>query len=310
MSQDRRTLDDEFSTKEDIQANTHEDRRKLKKYLKHAKQEDGKKVCVWIKKTTLAYEEELKDLQIELLKMQQHVKEKGLKVLIIFEGRDAAGKGGTIKRVTEHLNPRGARIVALAKPSDVEKSQWYFQRYVEHLPSAGEIVLFDRSWYNRALVEPVMGFCSQKEYEEYLREAPSFERMLVNSGTILLKLYFSVSKKEQTKRFEKRKTDPLKRYKLSAVDEQAQRLWKEYTNAKFIMLKETHTGYAPWTIIRSNDKKQARINAIKHILSSIDYANKTETSKLVTDDAILLHGSKELMLMQTASAKKSKKEER
>jgi len=308
MSNEHRIIDDEFASREEIETNTHYDRRKFKKYLKQEKRHHGKRVPIWIKKETLEYEEELKDLQIELLKMQQHVKENHLKMLIIFEGRDAAGKGGTIKRVTEHLNPRGARIVALAKPSDVENSQWYFQRYAQHLPSAGEIVLFDRSWYNRALVEPVMGFCTSKEHEDYLREAPAFERMLVNSGTILIKFYFSVSKKEQNKRFKQRKTDPLKQYKLSPVDEQAQKLWNEYTNAKFTMLKETHTGYAPWTIIRSNNKKHARINAIKHILNSIDYPNKMETSKLTTDDAILIHGSKELMLMQTAAAKKNKKE--
>ena len=307
MSNEHRIIADEFASREEVEANMHKERRRFKKYLKQEKLHGGKKVPVWIGTETLEYEEELIDLQIELIKMQQYVKENNLKMLIIFEGRDAAGKGGTIKRVTEHLNPRGARIVALAKPSDVESSQWYFQRYAQHLPSAGEIALFDRSWYNRALVEPVMGFCTQKEHEDYLREAPSFERMLVNSGTTLIKFYFSVSKKEQNKRFKQRKTDPLKQYKLSPVDEQAQKLWNEYTTAKFTMLKETHTGYAPWTIIRSNNKKQARINTIKHILSSIDYPNKMDVSKLTSDDAILIHGSKELMLMQTAAAKKSKK---
>ncbi len=309
MSKEHRIIDDEFLGRDEIEANTHEERRKCKKYLKNEKRGKKTKIPVWISKETLAYEEELKDLQIELLKMQQYVKEKQLKMLILFEGRDAAGKGGTIKRITEHLNPRGARIVALAKPSDVESSQWYFQRYVQHLPSAGEIVFFDRSWYNRALVEPVMGFCTEKEHEDYLREAPSFERMLVNSGTMLIKFYFSVSKKEQSKRFKQRKTDPLKRHKLSPVDEKAQSLWSEYTKAKFTMLKETHTGYAPWTIIRSNNKKRARINAIKHILNTVDYPEKIELSKLTPDDDILIHGSKELMLMQTAAARKEKKED-
>ena len=177
-----------------------------------------KKVQIWVKKSELAYEKELTKLQIELLKFQNHVKDKGLKVLILIEGRDAAGKGGTIKRMTEHLNPRGARIVALSKPSDTERTQWYFQRYAEHLPSAGEIVLFDRSWYNRAGVEPVMGFCTQEEHKEFLREVPKFESMLVNSGIILFKFYFSVSKDEQAKRFRERKTDPLKQFKLSPVD--------------------------------------------------------------------------------------------
>jgi polyphosphate kinase 2 len=189
-----------------------------------------KKVQIWVRKETLDYERELTKLQIELIKLQNHVKEKGLKVLMIFEGRDAAGKGGTIKRITEHLNPRGARVVALEKPSDIEKTQWYFQRYTQHLPSAGEIVLFDRSWYNRAGVEPVMGFCTKEEHHEFLREVPEFEKMLVKSGIILFKYYFSVSKKEQAKRFKKREIDPLKQYKLSPVDKESQNLWDKYTD--------------------------------------------------------------------------------
>jgi polyphosphate kinase 2 len=178
------------------------------------------KVRIWVKKETLEYEKDLTLLQIELLKFQNYVKGQGLKVLMIFEGRDAAGKGGTIKRITEHLNPRGARVVALEKPSDIETTQWYFQRYTQHLPSAGEIVLFDRSWYNRGGVEPVMGFCTPEEHHEFLREVPQFEDMLVKSGIILLKFYFSVSKKEQGYRFKKRETDPLKQYKLSPVDKE------------------------------------------------------------------------------------------
>ena len=308
MSKEHRIIDDEFIRKEDIEANVHEERKRSKKSLNKSK--GGKKVPVWVKKETLAYEEELQELQVELLKMQQYVKENKLKIIIIFEGRDAAGKGGTIKRITEHLNPRGARIVALEKPSDVETSQWYFQRYTQHLPSAAEIVLFDRSWYNRTLVEPVMGFCTQKEHEDHLRETPSFERMQVNAGTILIKFYFSVSKKEQAKRFKQRKSDPLKQYKLSLVDEQAQGLWDEYTQAKFTMLKQTHTDFAPWIIIRSNNKKEARINAIKHILNTIDYPKKIKTSKLSSVNDILIHGSKELILMQNAAARKNKKEKR
>lgn len=269
----------------------------------------SKKVPIYIKKETLKYQEELRELQIELLKLQNHIKDKNLKLLIIFEGRDAAGKGGTIKRITEHLNPRGARIVALAKPSDVEKSQWYFQRYTQHLPSAGEIVLFDRSWYNRGIVEPVMGFCTKEENEEFLREAPSFERMQVNSGTILIKFYFSVGKKEQKKRFKERKTDPLKQFKISPVDEKAQELWQEYTKAKYKMLRETHSGHSPWVIIRSNNKKEARINAIKYILQQVEYPNKVKASKLKVDDDILIHGSKELMLMQSAKDRKNSEQE-
>lgn len=288
-----RTLSDEFQTKTELEENIHPDRRK-----DGDKKSKNKKLPVWIKEETIAYEKELKFLQIELLKMQNHIKEQNLKLLIIFEGRDAAGKGGTIKRVTEHLNPRGARIVALAKPSDVERSQWYFQRYTGHLPAAGEIVLFDRSWYNRALVEPVMGFCTEKEQREFLHEAPLFEQMQINSGTILIKFYFSVSKKEQARRFKQRRTDPLKQYKLSPVDQKAQELWDEYTDAKRAMLQQTHTESSPWVIIRSNNKKLARINAIKYILNKIEYPHKAEASQLQTNKKILTDGSKELALMQ------------
>lgn len=257
-----------------------------------------KKVQVWVKKDTLVYENELKTLQIELLKLQNHVKEKGLKILMIFEGRDAAGKGGTIKRITEHLNPRGARVVALEKPSDVEKTQWYFQRYTQHLPSAGEIVLFDRSWYNRAGVEPVMGFCSKSEHHEFLKEVPEFEQMLVKSGIILYKFYFSVSKKEQARRFKKREIDPLKHYKLSPVDKESQKLWDKYTIAKFSMLMSSHTDYSPWTVIRSDDKKQARLNCIKHILCNVDYKNKIEDEKIRTNKKIIVSGAKEIENME------------
>jgi polyphosphate kinase 2 len=257
-----------------------------------------KKIQIWVKKETLEYEKELIKLQIELLKLQNYVKDKGIKILMIFEGRDAAGKGGTIKRITEHLNPRGARIVALEKPSDIEKSQWYFQRYTQHLPSAGEIVLFDRSWYNRGGVEPVMGFCTSEEHHEFLREVPQFEDMLVKSGIILLKFYFSVSKEEQNKRFKKRKTDPLKQYKLSSIDKQSQNLWDKYTIAKFSMLMASNTDVAPWTIIRSDNKKQARLNCIKYILNKIDYPNKISKFKLKIDKDIVIDGSKEIKLME------------
>lgn len=244
------------------------------------------------------YEEQLRNLQIELLKMQNHVKETGKKIVVIFEGRDAAGKGGTIKRVTEHLNPRGARVVALEKPSDRESSQWYFQRYVQHLPSAGEIVLLDRSWYNRGGVEPVMGYCTQKEHKEFLHEVPEFERMLVNSDIILLKFYFSVSKEEQQKRFDKRKTDPLKQFKISPVDERAQELWSDYTTAKYSMLLSSHTDHAPWTVIKSDNKKDARINCIKHILRNVNYENKTKLKNLKIDDKILSNAYLEIEEME------------
>ena len=218
--------------------------------------------------------------------------------MMIFEGRDAAGKGGTIKRITEHLNPRGARVVALDKPSDIEKTQWYFQRYSHYLPAAGEIVLFDRSWYNRGGVEPVMGFCSLEEHKEFLHAVPEFERMLVNSNTILFKFYFSVSKKEQAKRFEKRKTDPLKQYKLSPVDAKSQEMWDKYTIAKYTMLLASHTDHAPWTIIRSDNKKKARINCIKHILEKIEYPGKVKPKYLAQDPKIMINGDKEIEIME------------
>ena len=256
------------------------------------------KVQIWVKKETLEYEKELHRLQVELLKFQNHVKEKGLRVLMIFEGRDAAGKGGTIKRITEHLNPRGARVVALEKPSNTERTQWYFQRYVSYLPSAGEMVLFDRSWYNRAGVEPVMGFCSEEEHKEFLREVPEFEKMIVNSGIIFIKFYFSVSKKEQAKRFDKRINDPLKQYKISPVDTEAQKLWDKYTIAKYSMLLSTNMPYAEWTVIKSDNKKKARINCIKHILSHVDYPDKISNAHLDIDNSILLNGSDEIKRME------------
>jgi len=218
----------------------------------------------------------MKPLQIELLKLQNWVKESGKKVCLLFEGRDAAGKGGTIKRVIEHMNPRGARVVALEKPTDKERTEWYFQRYVQHLPSAGEIVLFDRSWYNRAGVERVMGFCNMDEVREFLRSAPEFERMLVRSGVHLLKFYFSVSKEEQLNRFTRRETDPLKQWKLSPVDRESQDKWSDYTKAKEDMFFFTSTLDAPWTVIKSDDKKRARINTIRYLISRFDYPERND----------------------------------
>ena len=256
------------------------------------------KIQVWIPKATIEYEEEKHKLQIELLKLQTHVRKTGQRIVMLFEGRDAAGKGGTIKRIREHLNPRGARVVALEKPSDRERTQWYFQRYTDHLPSAGEIVLFDRSWYNRSMVEPVMGFCTDEQHKRFLKYAPVFERILTKEGIILFKLYFSVSKKMQLKRFEKRSKDPLKQYKLSPVDMEAQDLWGEYTMRKFQMLLETNTSLSPWTIIRSDNKKKARINCMKHILSRLDYEGKVKDSELETDPEILISGIDEIKLME------------
>ena len=255
-------------------------------------------IQVWIPKSTIEYEREKLKLQIELLKLQTHVKKTGERIVMLFEGRDAAGKGGTIKRIREHLNPRGARVVALEKPSDRERTQWYFQRYTDHLPSAGEIVIFDRSWYNRSMVEPVMGFCTDEQHKRFLKYAPVFERILTKEGIILFKLYFSVSKKMQLKRFEKRSKDPLKQYKLSPVDMQAQDLWGEYTMRKFQMLLETNTTLSPWTIIRSDNKKKARINCMKHILNRLDYEGKIEDSELEENSKIVISGIDEIRLME------------
>ncbi len=220
------------------------------------------------------YETGKKHLQVELLKVQSWVKASGQRVVMLFEGRDAAGKGGTIKRFTEHLNPRGSRVVALEKPSELERGQWYFQRYIQHLPGHGEIVLFDRSWYNRAGVERVMGFCSAAEYLEFLRETPEFERMLVRSGIRLFKFWFSVSREEQLRRFNSRRSDPLKHWKLSPIDVQSLDKWDAYTEAKEAMFFHTDTADAPWVVIKSDDKKRARLECMRHVLSSLPYPGK------------------------------------
>ena len=304
MGSKRNMVGDELGEDAKLEEIVHEDRRKdkdenKKESDKRDKKDGKKRVAVWVKEEVLQYEDELKQLQIELLKMQNHIKETGEKVLMIFEGRDAAGKGGTIKRITEHLNPRGARVVALDKPSDTEKSQWYFQRYSHHLPSAGEIVLFDRSWYNRGGVEPVMNFCTQEEHKEFLHEVPEFEKMLINSDIKIFKFYFSVSKEEQKRRFDKRRTDPLKQYKLSPVDEKSQGLWDKYTIAKYSMLLASHTVHAPWTIIRSDNKKKARINCIKYILNNMDYMHKAKNKILKIDDEIKISAQDEIKIMET-----------
>jgi polyphosphate kinase 2 len=221
-----------------------------------------------------SYEKQKYELQVELLKLQAWVKETGQRVVILFEGRDAAGKGGTIKRFMEHLNPRGAHVVALEKPSEVERGQWYFQRYIEHLPTRGEIVMFDRSWYNRAGVERVMGFCSDEEYLEFMRQAPEFERNLVRSGLHLVKFWFSVSRKEQRRRFKEREAHPLKHWKLSPVDLASLDKWEEYTKAKESMFFYTDTADAPWTVIKSDCKKRARLNAMRYVLHKLPYSNK------------------------------------
>jgi len=267
-------------------------------YKNKEKEKAKKRKAVWVKEFTLYYEEELHKLQIELLKLQRQVRRKGLRFLMLFEGRDAAGKGGTIKRITEHLNPRGTRVVALLTPSDTEKTQWYFQRYMQHLPSAGEIVLFDRSWYNRAMVEPVMDFCTDEQNKRFLKDVPMLEEMLVKDGIKLFKFFFSVSKDEQLRRFDSRETDPLKQYKISPVDKMAQEMWDDYTVRKFQMLNETNRTLSPWTIIRSDNKKLARLNCIKHLLSQIDYKDKIPLEELQTDPNVLISGIDEIRFME------------
>ncbi len=225
--------------------------------------------------TRKVYESELTRLQVELVKLQEWIKDQGLKVVVIFEGRDAAGKGGVIKRITQTLNPRICRVVALAIPTEREKTQWYFQRYVPHLPAAGEMVLFDRSWYNRAGVERVMGFCTDEEYQEFLRSCPEFERMLVRSGIILIKYWFSVSDEEQERRFQARLQDPTKRWKLSPMDLESRARWVEYSKAKDEMFAHTDIKQAPWYVVEADDKKRARLNCIRHLLSMIPYKDLT-----------------------------------
>ena len=239
-------------------------------------------------KKALHYERELKLLQIELVKMQRWVQQEGKRVAIISEGRDAAGKGGAIRRFTEHLNPRAMRVVALPKPTSEEAGQWYFQRYMKQLPNRGEIVFFDRSWYNRAVVEPVNGFCTKQQYEQYLRQVPEFEHMLVEDGVMVIKLWFSISKEEQFARFESRKTNPLKQWKLSPLDDRAQVLWDDYTKYKEAMLSRTHTSFSPWIIVMANDKRAARLESIRYTLSLLDYPGKDEASvSLVPDPNIV-----------------------
>ncbi|MBK9079368.1 MAG: polyphosphate kinase 2 [Hyphomicrobium sp.] len=236
------------------------------------------------------YEAHKAELQIELLKVQDWVKATGQKIIVLFEGRDAAGKGGTIRRFMEHLNPRGARVVALEKPTEKERSQWYFQRYIQHLPAAGEIVLFDRSWYNRAGVERVMGFCTPNEYLEFMRQTPELERMLVRTGTLLFKYWFSVTRDEQMRRFKSRENEPLKKWKLSPIDKLSLNKWDDYTEAKEAMFFHTDTADAPWTVVKSDDKQRARLNCLKHFLSSLDYPEK-DMSVVGTADPLIVGSS-------------------
>jgi polyphosphate kinase 2 len=251
-------------------------------------------------------EEELKPYQAELIKMQQYLEQTRRRMIILFEGRDAAGKGGTIRRVTRYMNEKHYRVVALGKPTEEQKTQWFFQKYVRECPRGGEVVLFDRSWYNRAVVEPIFGFCTKQDYENFMIGCPGFEKDLVRQGTILVKLYFSVTKEEQARRFERRKTDPLRQWKLSEIDVQAQDRWDEFTHQKYEMLKRTHTTHAPWTIVRSNDKHQARLNAIKVILNTVPYERLDPDLDFVPDHDVVISGSRELELMEAQRLQQGK----
>ncbi len=254
----------------------------------------------------LANEEELRPWQVELLKFQRHLEANNLRMIVLFEGRDAAGKGGTIRRVTRYMNEKHYRVVALGKPHHEQKTQWYFQRYVAQFPRGGEVVLFDRSWYNRAIVEKVFGFCSDDEYENFMKGVVGFEKDLVRQGTILIKLYFSVTKEEQARRFERRRDDPLRQWKLSEIDVQAQEHWDDFTELKFAMLKRTSTPAAPWTIIRSGDKQQARLNAMKVILNSVPYDGRSTALDFVPDHDIVISGAEELSNMKADRIRKGK----
>lgn len=232
----------------------------------------------------LHYNEELRNLQIELVKLQQWISKEKKRVAVIFEGRDAAGKGGSIRRFMEHMNPRSTRLVALNKPTVVEKGQWYFQRYIKELPNPGEIVFFDRSWYNRAVVEPVMGFCTETEYKHFLVQVPEFEHMLYEDGLIIIKFWLSITKNEQQRRFDARNANPLKKWKFSPVDKRGQELWDKYTYYREEMFSKTHTSYSPWMIIRTNSKKIARLEAMRYVLSSFDYKGKKSASTTLIPD--------------------------
>jgi len=256
--------------------------------------------------TRYRQEKELMPFQAELLQVQRYLEENRRRMIILFEGRDAAGKGGTIRRVTRYMNEKHYRVVALGKPTEEQKTQWYYQKYVSQFPRGGEIVLFDRSWYNRAMVERVFNYCSEKEYQDFMRGVVGFERDMVRQDTILVKLYFSVTKDEQARRFERRKTDPLRQWKLSEVDLQAQDRWDDFTNVKYEMLKRTHTIDAPWTVARSDDKHLARLNAIKVILNAVPYQRQDTSLDFAVDGNVIVSGSRELELMEVERVRSGK----
>ena len=245
---------------------------------------DEKHANIDVVLSTIQYEKEKKELQIELVKLQNWVVKHNKRIVIIFEGRDAAGKGGNIRRFTEHLNPRAMRLVALNKPTEIEKGQWYFRRYIQHLPNPGTIVFFDRSWYNRAVVEPVMGFCTETQYNQFMAQLPEFEHMLYEDGVIIVKFWLSITKEEQMKRFSARMGNPLKRWKFSPVDKKGQEYWDVYTKYKELMFSKTHTSFSPWTIVKTNDKKTARLECMRHVLSQIDYEGKDDSKTSLQPD--------------------------
>lgn len=257
--------------------------------------------------TKYLQEQELKPFQAELIQLQKYLEEAGRLMIILFEGRDAAGKGGTIRSVTRYMNEKHYRVIAMGKPTAEQRSQWFFQKYVSQFPRGGEVAIFDRSWYNRAMVEPVFGFCTDEEYKNFMKGVVGFEKDLVRQGTILVKLYFSVTKDMQKKRFDRRKNDPLRQWKLSEVDVQAQERWDDFDKVKYEMLRNTHTAAAPWTVIRSTDKHLARLNAIKAILNAVDYEVGDPGLDFVPDDSVVISGARELELMGMEQLRKKKK---
>ncbi len=265
-------------TLEDFHHST--DREKFLQILKEKIPEEKLKTILY----DVQYEKELLNLQAELVNLQQWVAKHNKRVAVIFEGRDASGKGGSIRRMTEHLNPRSMRVVALSKPTDVEKGQWYFRRYIKELPNPGELVFFDRSWYNRAVVEPVMGFCTKEQYNKFMVQVPEFEHMLYEDGVHLIKFWFSISKDEQLSRFNSRLKNPLKRWKFSPVDQEGQKRWDEYTYYKEQMFGKTHTTFSPWIIVKTNNKKEARLESIRHVLSQFDYDGKGDSGTVILPD--------------------------
>jgi polyphosphate kinase 2 len=288
---------------EDLETVPQDDQKGYKYLMDTHGLSDGKVERIIIKSMQ---EKELKPYQAELIKLQKHLDNTKQRMIILFEGRDAAGKGGTIRRVTRYMNEKHYRVIAMGKPTEQQLTQWYFQKYVAEFPRGGEIALFDRSWYNRAMVEPVFNFCTEQQYKDFMRGVVGFERDLVRQGTILVKLYFSVTKNVQKERFDSRTDDPLKQWKLSEVDVQAQDRWDDFTKVKYEMLRRTHNSHSPWTVIRSIDKHQARLNVIKVILNAVDYDNYDESLDYSTDDKIIVSGAREIEIMDKQQRKKGK----